>query len=77
MGLNITYDPLHAMAFSDLVLRQLPGIEYVSFQERIIFSRKRIVQNVHLLTDEDLREINLIVVSFGHKEVFMLKKKKD
>jgi len=75
MGLDISYDRLQSMAFSDSVLRQLLGIESVGFNEKIVFERKRIINNVHLLTDEDLQKINSIIVDFGHKEVFVVKKK--
>ncbi len=76
MGLNLTYDRLHSMAFSDSMLRQLLGIESVGFQEKIVFSRKRILQNVQLITDDDLQKINLIIVDFAHSTVFIVKKKK-
>jgi hypothetical protein len=77
MGLDLTYDRLHSMAFSDSVLRQLLGIESVGFNERVVFSRKRIQKNVRLLSDEDLQKINSIIVDFGHKEVFVEKKRED
>jgi len=78
MGLNLSYDRLHSMTFSDSVLRQILGIEAVvgtMFQQEEVFTRKRIIDNVHLLTDEDLQKINSIIVDFGHKEVFVVKKK--
>lgn len=76
MALNLDYDRLETMCFSDKMLRQLIGIESVGFDREIVFSRKRIVDNVHLLSDEDLKKINSIIIEFGHKEVFVLKKKK-
>jgi len=78
MGLNLSYDRLHSMVFSDSVLRQILGAEPITeagFQNRVIFTRNRILNNVHLLTDEDLKKINSIIVNFGHKEVFVVKKK--
>jgi len=76
MGLNLTYDRLQSMVFSDSILRQLLGIESIEgFQEKMVFSRKRILQNVHLITDEDLKKINSIVVDFAHNTVFPVKKK--
>ncbi len=75
MGLNYSYDRLHSMAFSDSSLRQLLGIASVGFDDKIVFERRRIINNVQLLTDEDLQKINSIIVDFGHKEVFVVKKK--
>lgn len=75
MGLNLSYDRLHSMAFSDSMLRQLLGIESVGFQERIVFSRKRILQNVQLITDDELQKINTIIVEFAHNTIFTVKKK--
>lgn len=78
MSLNLSYDRLHSMVFSDSVLRQILGVEVLvgtMFQQEEIFTRKRIIDNVHLLTDEDLQKINSIIVDFGHKEVFVVKKK--
>lgn len=79
MGLNLSYDRLVSMAFTDLALRQLLGIETIAdvdFQDKIVFTRKRIINNVHLLTDEDLQEINSIIVEFGHEKIFVVKKKR-
>lgn len=77
MGLDISYDRLQSMTFSDSVLRQLLGIETIgeaAFQDKIIFERKRIINNVKLLTDGDLKKINSIIVNFGHEEVFGINK---
>ena len=63
--LNLDYDWLHYMALSDSTLRQLLGIETETGFERIEFGYQRILDNVHLLDDETLREINDVVVEFG------------
>jgi len=73
LALNVSYDRLHHMANYDSLLRQLLGIETESGFERIEIGYQRIVDNVHLLDDKTLREINEVIVGFGHN-VF---KKKD
>ena len=52
LALNLDYDRLHYMIFSDSTLRQLLGIEAEPGFERIEISYQRIIDNVHLLTDE-------------------------
>ena len=66
LALNIDYDRLHYMANSDSTLRQLLGIETETGFERIEIEYQRILDNVHLLDDITLREINEIIVEFGH-----------
>jgi hypothetical protein len=72
LGLNLSYDRLHSMVFSDKILRQLIGIEYESGFISEDISYQRIIDNVQLLDDETLRKINEVVVSFGH-DVFKKK----
>ena len=73
LALNLDYDRLHYMIFSDSTLRQLLGIEAEPGFERIEISYQRIIDNVHLLTDETMNKINDIIVDFGHKKVFKKK----
>lgn len=73
LALNIDYDRLHCMVYSDSVLRQLLGIETETGFERIEIGYQRILDNVHLLDDDTLSKINDVIVEFGHT-VF---KKKD
>lgn len=77
VGLNLSYDRLHYMVNSDRILRQLLGVESTDFQNTspIEFSYQNILDNMALLTDEMLKEINDVIVSFGHKQVF--KKKEE
>lgn len=70
LALNLDYDRLHYMIFSDSTLRQLLGIEAEPGFKRIEISYQRIIDNVHLLTDETMNKINDIIVGFGHKKVF-------
>lgn len=73
LALNLDYDRLHYMVHSDSTLRQLLGIETETGFDRIEISYQRIIDNVHLLTDEVLRKINDVIVDFGHKKVFKKK----
>jgi hypothetical protein len=74
VGLNLSYDRLHHMANSDRMLRQLLGVETTGFVDhREEFSYQNILDNMELLSDELLKELNQIIISFGHKEVFKKK----
>lgn len=66
LALNIDYDRLHFMAYSDSTLRQLLGIETETGFKRIEFGRQRIVDNAQLLDDTTLIKINEVIVGFGH-----------
>lgn len=74
LALNLDYDRLHYMSFSDSTLRQLLGIETDNGFERIEWSYQRILDNVHLLDDETLKKINDVIVKLGHG---VFKKKED
>ena len=74
LGLNLDYDRLHYMVSSDSTLRQLLGIETESGFKKIEIGYQRILDNLHLLDNETLMQINDVVVSFGHKEVFKKKR---
>jgi len=73
LALNLDYDRLHYMVYSDSTLRQLLGIGTETGFKRIEVSYQRIIDNVHLLTDEVLRKINDVIVDFGHNKVFKKK----
>lgn len=66
LALNLSYDQLHYMAFSDSTLRQLIGIERESGFKSEDISYQRIIDNVQLLDDETLIKINDVIVKFGH-----------
>ena len=70
LALNLDYDRLHHMTYSDSILRQLLGIETENGIDRRGISYQRILDNVHLLDNETLRKINDIIVEFGHNKVF-------
>jgi hypothetical protein len=71
---NISYDDLHYTANCDKLIRQLMGVENEFGYEVEKISYQRIVDNVDLLSDETVRELNAVIVDFGH-EVF--KKKEE
>ena len=82
LALNLSYDQLHYMAFSDSTLRQLIGIERESGFKSEDICYQRIIDNVQLLDDETLRKINDVIVNFGHdvykkKEAEALRVKTD
>jgi len=69
--LNADYDRLHHIANYDNLVRQILGIHDGIVRGRD-FNRQTIIDNVHLLDDNTLREINCIIVQSGHQ---LLKKK--
>jgi hypothetical protein len=71
---NISYDELHHIANNDHLIRQIMGVERGFGYERHEFEYQNIVDNVSLLDDETVRELNQVIVEFGH-EVF--KKKEE
>jgi hypothetical protein len=71
---NISYDELHHIANHDSLIRQIMGIESGFGYEKYRFGYQNIVDNVSLLDDETVRELNQVIVEFGH-EVF--KKKEE
>jgi transposase, IS5 family len=71
---NISYDDLHDLANNHNLVRQIMGVERSFGHERYMFSYQNIIDNVGLLDDESVKELNNIIVAFGH-EVF--KKKEE
>jgi hypothetical protein len=69
---NISYDQLHYMANNDRLIRQLLGIETaLSFgansaleEEEITY--QNIKDNLNLLDDSSVKELNELIVLFGH-----------
>lgn len=79
LGLNLSYDELHEMANTHDTLRGLMGVktlEQLNFEEREI-RYQNILDNVGLLSDEEVREINDVIVEFGNKEIFKKKEEAD
>lgn len=71
--LNISYDELHHIANYDSMVRQILGVESVFGADKQEFSYQSIIDNVGLLTDEAVKELNSVIVEFGHQ---VLKKKR-
>jgi hypothetical protein len=71
--MNLSYNVLHNHANNHILLRELIGISEIFGQERFVFEYQNIYDNVSKLSDEMLREINDVIVEFGHREVFKKK----
>jgi hypothetical protein len=69
---NISYDDLHDLADHHTMIRQIMGIESGFGYEKHKFEYQNIIDNVSLLDDETVRELNQVIVEFGH-EVFKKK----
>jgi len=70
--LNIGYNRLHYVANYDKLLRQIMGIEKGSQFAPIEVEYQNIYDNVTLLNDATVRQLNDVIVEFGH-EVFKKK----
>lgn len=66
---NISYDELHNLSNYHSLIRQIMGIESESGFERETISYQRIIDNVGLLDDETVKQLNSIIVDFGHSIV--------
>jgi transposase, IS5 family len=69
---NISYEELHDLANHHTLIRQIMGVESGFGYERYEFGYQNIIDNVSLLDDETVRELNQVIVEFGH-EVFKKK----
>ena len=69
---NISYDELHHIADYDTLIRQIMGVESGFGYEKYKFEYQNIIDNVSLLDDESVKELNQVIVEFGH-EVFKKK----
>jgi putative sterol carrier protein len=70
--MNISYDRLHYLSNHDKLLRQIMGVERESGYGQIEFEYQNIYDNVSLLDDQTVRQLNEIVLDFGH-DVFKKK----
>ena len=73
---NIGYAKLQELANTHLTLRDLLGIgpEHSDYTG-VEFEYQNIYDNVSLLSEELLKEINEVILTFGHKEIFKKKEK--
>jgi hypothetical protein len=80
--LNTSYEELNDLANNHALIRQIMGIEKGFGHERYEFKYQNIIDNVSLLDDETVRELNQVILEFGHevfkkKEVGALRLKTD
>ena len=71
--LNVSYDWIYNLANNHLSIRWLMGVETEYSFKRTEFEYQNIYDNVTLLSDEMVKEINSLVLEFGHGEVFKKK----
>lgn len=71
---NISYDELHDLANHHTLIRQIMGVESEFGSQKQEFGYQSIIDNVGLLDDETVKELNAVILEFGH-EVF--KKKEE
>jgi hypothetical protein len=71
MSLGFSYEMVHNQANNHKLLRQLLGIDDVFGEDQ--FEYQNIYDNVSSLSDDMLKEINDVIVEFGHNEVFKKK----
>ncbi|WP_010424375.1 hypothetical protein [Anaerophaga thermohalophila] len=64
---NISYDDVHHIANYDGLIRQLMGVESTAGFGKQVFSYQNIIDNVSLLDDETVKQLNDIIVDFGHQ----------
>jgi IS5 family transposase len=79
---NISYDRLHELANEHKTLRQIMGVEKGFGHEPIEIGYQNIIDNLSLLDDETVKELNNVIVEFGHdvfkkKEAAALRLKTD
>lgn len=70
---DISYDELHDLANHHTLIRQIMGVESGFGIKKQEFGYQSIIDNIGLLTDETVKELNAIIVEFGHE---VLKKKR-
>ena len=70
---NISYEDLHHISNYDSLIRQIMGVESGFGYEKYKIGYQNIIDNVSLLDDETVRELNQVIVEFGH-EVFKKKR---
>ena len=71
--LNTSYDMLHDLANNHHTMRCLMGIAHEFGYPRTELEYQNIYDNVSLVSDDIIKEINELIVDFGHKEVFKKK----
>jgi hypothetical protein len=70
---NISYEELYHISNYDSLIRQIMGVESEFGYEKYEFEYQNIIDNVSLLDDQTIRELNQVIVEFGH-DVFKKKR---
>ena len=70
MCLGLSYDMLHNLSNNHDMLRKILGICDEFGKEKFKFEYQNIYHNVSSLSEDMLKEINDVIVEFGHSEVF-------
>jgi transposase, IS5 family len=74
MLLNTSYEELNDLANNHSLIRQIMGVEKGFGYERYEFRYQNIIDNVSLLDDDTVRELNQVILEFGHQ---VFKKKEE
>jgi len=73
LATNANYDELEHFANYDRLIRQIMGIENVFEEHQVVFSYNTLRDNISLFDEDMLKQINDVIVEYGHEVV---KKKK-
>jgi transposase, IS5 family len=74
MLLNTSHEELNDLANNHSLIRQIMGVEKGFGYERYEFRYQNIIDNVSLLDDDTVRELNQVILEFGH-QVFKKKRR--
>jgi hypothetical protein len=69
LATNANYDELAHYANYDRLIRQIMGIDNVFDEHQIVFSYNTLRDNISLFDEDMLKQINDIIVEYGHKVV--------
>ncbi len=75
--LDLSYDELCDYANQHISLRNLLGYKYTFYDQLTKVEYQNIYDNVSKLSDEMLKEINDVIVSFGNNKVFKKKEEEE
>jgi hypothetical protein len=64
--IGASYERLVHLANYDHLIRQIMGVEKQPFFERTTFEYQNIYDNVTLLDDETVKQLNEVIIAFGH-----------
>ncbi len=71
--LNTDYELLHNLANNHNTLRAIMGVQIQNSFPQMHYNYQTLYDNVNLLNDKMLKELNVVILDFGHKEVFKKK----